>query len=99
MSASDLEDLLKEKIVKFPDGAELYLFILDELLVLRDDCSGSTVSKIFACSPVWIGQKVAILPNPLGPSTTRRVVIEEDKKLKIDEIKFVYFDAYEVKDF
>lgn len=99
MSASDLEYLLKEKVVKFPVGATLYLFILDELMSLREECAGSTVSKILASNPVWIGQKVAILPNPSGPSTTRRVVIEEDKALKSGEIKFVYFDAFEVKDF
>lgn len=99
MRPTDLEDLIKTKTLKFPSGAVLYLFILTQIATLRDTCPGATVSKIFANNDKWVGKVVAILPNPHAHQQINRAIILHNPKLAEDEIKFEYYDAFEVAEF
>ncbi len=99
MIPTDLEDLIKTKTLKFPLGAVLYLFILTQIAKLKEECVGATVNKIYASNVQWVDREVAVTPNPLAHQQLARVIILCDPKLAEDEIKFEYFDAFEVASF
>ncbi len=99
MIPTDLEDLIKTKTLKFPRGAVLYLFILNQIAKLKEEYPGVTVTKIFANNVQMVGREVAILPNPLARKQLNRAIILHDPKLAEDEICLQYFDALEVANF
>lgn len=99
MTATDLEYLLKERVVKVPNKAVLYLFVLDLAQTLQGVKPGNTISLIFSSNPYWTDEEVSVLPSPLAKEDQKKVEIELDTALKLDEIKIVYFNPYEVEEF
>jgi hypothetical protein len=94
-----LEDLIKSKTLKYPIEAVLYLFVLTEIAKLKGECPGATVTKIYAKNTQHVGREVSVLSNPLTPQRLVRVIILLDSKLAEDEIKFEYYDTFEVAEF
>lgn len=99
MTATDLEYLLKERVVEVPNKVALYLFALEQAQILQDENPGNTISQIFSSNPHWVDEEVFVLPGPLTKDAQKKVEIELDTALKLNEIKIVYFNVYEVKDF
>lgn len=98
-TVSDLEYLLKEKVVTVLKGAALYLEVLEAAQNLREDNNGNTIAQIFSSNPYWVDEEVAVLPSPLAEDQPKRVVVELDLALKNSELKIVYYNAFEVRDF
>lgn len=100
MATTDLEYLLKEKIVVFSTGlTPLLTLVWGEMFLLREDNRGNTISEIFVNEPKWAEKEVSVLPSPLVHQELKRVKVQVDPKLESNQIKFVYFDAFEVKEF
>lgn len=99
MTATDLEYLLKERVVEVPNKVVLYLFILDLAQTLQAEKPGNTISRIFSSNPYWTDEEVSVLPSPLAKEVQKKIEIELDTALKLDEVKVVYFNPYEVEEF
>lgn len=99
MTASDLEYLLKEKVVDVPVEANLYLFILDQAQALRNERPGFTISQIESSDDTWVGKSVAILPDPRSGEISKSIRIQPKVGLKPRQLKIIYFDVKEVEEF
>lgn len=99
MTAQDLEELLKEKLVDMPSEENLYTFILDQAQILRDEKPGFTISQIESSNESLVGKNVAVLPDPRFGEISKSVRIQPKAGLKPKQLKITYYDANEVQEF
>ena len=99
MPVTDLEELLKDKIVALDPTSRLYLAILVQAQILRDEKPGMTIARIESSNHDWVGKNVAVLPDPRSGDLTKTLRIQPVAGLKQLELKIFYYDANEVERF
>lgn len=98
-TATDLEDLLHEVVMEIPGNMTADLFALNQAAALREKSGVNTVSDIYTGDEKLVGMEVKVFSRPPSRELLVKKSLKLDSKLKPNELKFVYFDAYEVKRF
>ena len=76
MTATDLEELLKNKVLVLDSTTRPYLAILDQAQTLRDEKPGMTIVLIESSNDTWVGKNVAVLPDPRNGDLTKTLRIQ-----------------------
>lgn len=99
MSAQNLEELLKEKTITITHPLLLFIIVLTESRNLRNEGKLYTVNQVLANNESWAGLEVHVLSENPNTNVLKDLRIVHDPNLKPDELKIIYYDPEEVKEF